>query len=65
MDEICRLASENQVSWEQSPLAAIAEAGADQTVRMLRCFSGRANYTHFDEILARVPDTDPIIEDAL
>lgn len=65
MEEVCRLATENQVSLEQSPLAAIAEVGAEQTVRMLRYFSGRANYSRFDEILARVPDTEPILGDAL
>ena len=64
-EEICRLAAENQVALEQSPLAAIAEVGSEQAVRMLRCFSGRANYSRFDEILAIVPDTEPLLGDAL
>lgn len=65
MEEIRRLAAENQVSLDQWLLAAILEkVGFERTVRLLRRFSERA-YTRFDEILARVPDIDPIPGDEL
>lgn len=66
MEEIRRLAAENQVSLDQWLLAAILEkVGVERTVRLLRRFSERADYTRFDEILARVPDIDPIPGDEL
>lgn len=66
IEEIRRLAAENQISLEQWLLAAIAEkVEAERTVRLLRRFAKRADYARFDEILARVPDIEPIPGDDL
>ena len=66
IEEIRRLAAENQISLEQWLLAAIAEkVEAEQFVRLLRRSAKRADYARFDEILARVPDVEPIPGDEL
>ncbi len=66
MAEIHRLAMENQISLDQWLLAAIAEkVKAERTVRLLRRFADQADYAHFDQILARVPDVEPISGDEL
>lgn len=66
MEEARRLATENQISLDQWLLAAIAEkAEAERTVSLLRHFAERANYAHFDKVLERVPDVEPIPGDEL
>lgn len=66
MEEIRCLAAENQVSLDQWLLAAIAEKmGFERTARLLRRFAERADYARFDQILARVPDAEPIVGDEL
>ena len=66
IEEIRRLAAENQISLEQWLLAAIAEkVEAEQFVRLLRRSAKRADYARFDEILARVPDVEPTPGDEL
>ena len=66
IEEIRRLAAENQISLDQWLLAAIAEKVEQaRTVRLLRRFAVRADYARFDEILARVPDVEPIPGDEL
>lgn len=66
MEQAQRLAKENQVSLDQWILSAIAQkVGAERTMRLLRHYAARADYARFDEILARVPDVDPMHGDEL
>jgi hypothetical protein len=66
LDEIHRLATENEVSPEQWLLAAIAEkVGTAKTERLLRCYVGNFDPEKFEQILARVPDVEPLPGDEL
>lgn len=66
MEEIRRLAAENQVSLDQWLLTAITEkVGFERTARLLHRFAERADYARFDQILARVPNVEPIAGDEL
>jgi hypothetical protein len=62
--EVRRLAADNQLSLDEWLLMAIAEkVGAERTSQLLRRYAENANYSRFDEILARVPDAQPLAGD--
>ncbi|MGV0029255.1 hypothetical protein [Phormidesmis priestleyi] len=66
MEEIRRLAAENQVSLDQWLLMAIAEkVGSERVGQLLRRYAARADYDRFDVILARVPEAEPVAGDEL
>ncbi|NEO74844.1 MULTISPECIES: CopG family transcriptional regulator [Moorena] len=66
LKEIQRLAEENQVSIEQWLVSAVTEKIEGQkVVRLLQSYAEKADYNRFDQILASVPDTEPIAGDEL
>lgn len=66
LKEIQRLAQENQVSIEQWLVSAVTEKiEAHKVVQLLQSYAEKADYNHFDAILASVPDTEPIAGDQL
>lgn len=63
-DEIQRLAQENQVSLDQWLLSAVTEKVETQrVVKLLQTYAEKADYNHFDRILDKVPDAEPIFGD--
>jgi hypothetical protein len=66
LEDIQRLAAENEVSPEQWLIAAIAEkVGTAKTERLLRRYAANLDEGQFNQTLARVPDVDPIPGDEL
>ena len=66
LEEIRQLANENDVSLDQWLIAAISEkVGAARTERLLRGYAARLDQAQFDQILARVPDVEPLPGDEL
>ncbi|NEO50343.1 MAG: CopG family transcriptional regulator [Moorea sp. SIO4A3] len=66
LKEIQRLAEENQVYIEQWLVSAVTEKmEAEKVVRLLQSYAEKADYNRFDEILASVPDKEPIPDDQL
>jgi len=61
LEEISQLANENDVSLDQWLVAAISEkVGAARTERLLRHYAEKADEEQFAQILARVPDVEPL-----
>lgn len=66
LEEVRRLAAQNQVTLDQWLLTAISEkVGAERTIQLLRHYAERADVAQFDRILSRVPDVEPISGDDL
>ncbi len=66
MQEVRRLAEVNQVPVEQWLIAAIARhVAAERSLSHLWLAAQAADYDRFDQILARVPDVNPIPGDEL
>ena len=60
LEEIRRLAAENEVSPEQWLIVAIAEkVGTAKTERRLRRYAANLDPEQFEQTLARVPDVAP------
>jgi hypothetical protein len=66
LTEVQQLAAANQTPIDQWLLEAIAEkVGAERSVRLMQECAKKADYDRFDQILARVPDVEPIPGDEL
>jgi len=66
MQEVRRLAQVNQISLEQWLITVIERyVAAERSLSHLREAAQAANYDRFDQILARVPDVNPIPGDEL
>lgn len=66
LTEIQRLAEEKQVSLDRWLLSAITEKiEAQKRVHLLETYAKQADYSHFDQILDRVPNAEPITGDEL
>lgn len=66
IEEARRLAAESRVSLNQWFLGAIADKiEAERMMRSLRQYAEKVDEARLDEILARVPDVDPIPGDEL
>ncbi|MBD2775371.1 CopG family transcriptional regulator [Iningainema tapete] len=66
MQEVRRLAQMNQVPPEQWLIAAIKRhVAAEQSLSHLWLAAKSADYDRFDQILARVPDVNPMPGDEL
>ena len=66
MQEVRRLAEVNQVPVEQWLIAAIARhVAAERSLSHLWLAAQAADYDRFDQILARVPDVNPMPGDEL
>ncbi len=61
MQEVRRLAEANQVPLEQWLITAIAQkVEVERSLSRLHQAAQRAGYDRFDQILARVPDVEPL-----
>ncbi|WP_017297806.1 hypothetical protein [Nodosilinea nodulosa] len=61
LEEIRQLAADSGVSLDQWLVAAIAEkVGAARTERLLRRYAEKFDEEQFAQLLARVPDVDPL-----
>jgi DNA-binding PucR family transcriptional regulator len=66
MQEVRQLAEINQVPLEQWMIAAIIQkVEAERALSRLRQAAQAADYDRFDQILASVPDTEPMPGDEL
>ncbi|MEC4812205.1 MAG: CopG family transcriptional regulator [Scytonema sp. PMC 1069.18] len=66
MQEVRRLAQVNQVPLEQWLIAAIERrVAAERSLSHLSFAAQAADYERFDQILARVPDVNPMPGDEL
>ncbi len=66
LEEIRQLADESDVSLDQWLIAAISEkVGSAKTKRLLQRYANQLDEAKFAQILARVPDVDPMPGDEL
>jgi hypothetical protein len=66
LDEVKRIASDRQISWEQWLLTVIQErVEAEQSFQVLRSYSDRLDLEAFDAVMAKVPDVEPVAGDEL
>ena len=66
LHEIQRLAEEKQMSLDRWLLSAITEKiEAQRTVHLLETYAKKADYSRFDQILDRIPNTEPLPGDEL
>ena len=66
LEEVQKLASENQISLTQWLISAIsAKIAANKTRQVLRSHAQYADYAKFDELLARVPNVEPVKGDEI
>ncbi|MDF5713372.1 MAG: CopG family transcriptional regulator [Rhizonema sp. NSF051] len=66
MQEVRHLAEVNQVSLDQWLITVIQRyVAAERSLNQLRLAAQAADYERFDQILARVPDVNPMPGDEL
>jgi hypothetical protein len=66
LEEIQKVAQSSQLSIEQWFLGAIEQRlETEKTKNLFQKYAQKADFDRFDQILARVPDVDPIPGDEL